>query len=73
MQVVELEGEFITLAQFLKKVDLVSSGGEVKSLLATQVVLVNGLREERRGRKLRQSDQVRIGDRTYRLESGHAD
>jgi ribosome-associated protein len=67
MQFIKLEGEFITLSQLLKRVNAVSSGGEVKVLLQTETVSVNGEKETRRGRKLRTGDQVQIGTSIYRL------
>jgi len=67
LQRVAFEGEFITLAQLLKKVDLVSSGGEVKAFLATESITVNGVKEERRGRKLRSGDLVAVNGQSYEL------
>lgn len=68
MQPIKFAGEFITLSQLMKRLNFVSSGGEVKILLSTQVVLVNGQKEERRGRKLHSGDQVVINGQSYRLE-----
>lgn len=68
MQSIKFVGEFITLSQLLKMINLVSSGGEVKILLATQLVLVNGQKEDRRGRKLHKGDQILINGQTYSLE-----
>lgn len=67
LQRVVFEGEFITLAQLLKKVDLVSSGGEVKAFLATESITVNGVKEERRGKKLRSGDRVVVNGQSYEL------
>lgn len=68
LQSVGFTGEHITLAQFLKKVDAVFSGGEVKDFLHSRIVLINGEREERRGRKLYRGDQVSVNGQTYVLE-----
>ncbi len=59
----------IRLGQLLKLADLVESGAEVKDVLVSGAVRVNGEPEERRGRQLRRgdvvtvegSDQVRVG------------
>lgn len=67
LQRVSFEGEFITLAQFLKKVNLVSSGGEVKSFLLTESIMVNDMNENRRGRKLRSGDQIVVSGRLFEL------
>lgn len=40
--------------------DFISSGGEAKQFLLYNVVLVNGEREARRGRKLYPGDAVNI-------------
>jgi ribosome-associated protein len=50
----------ITLGQFLKAANLVSSGGEAKILVARGTVRVNGQVEERRGRKLVDGDLVQV-------------
>ncbi len=46
------------LDQFLKWHNLVSSGGEAKTFIKSGQVLVNGLIEKRRGRKLIKGDKV---------------
>ena len=50
----------IRLGQLLKLADLVDSGAEVKDVLLSGAVLVNGEPEERRGRQLRRGDVVRV-------------
>ena len=50
----------IRLGQLLKLADLVESGAEVKDVLVTGAVRVNGEPEERRGRQLRRGDVVRV-------------
>ena len=57
----------IRLGQFLKLADLVDAGGDAKSLLAREVVTVNGETETRRGRQLMRGDVVRIGDNDVRV------
>ena len=46
------------LDQFLKWHNLVSSGGEAKMFIKSGQVLVNGVIEKRRGRKLIKGDKV---------------
>lgn len=59
-----LKTEFITLGQVLKLSKVVSTGGEVKAYLASNVVLVNQSEENRRGRKLYKGDVVELeGDK----------
>lgn len=52
--------EYITLQSLLKITGTISTGGMVKSYLAETVVLVNGERENRRGRKLCSGDEIRL-------------
>ncbi|MDQ3965519.1 MAG: RNA-binding S4 domain-containing protein [Actinomycetota bacterium] len=52
----------ITLGQALKAANVVGTGGEAKVLIQAGEVRVNGEVETRRGRKLRESDVVEVGD-----------
>ncbi len=54
--------EFIKLDQFLKLAQVVQTGGEAKFLIRSGAVIVNGVEETRRGRKLYHGDQVQIQD-----------
>lgn len=51
----------INLGQFLKTGDMVSSGGEAKSMIVAGRVRVNGVVELRRGRKLSPGNVVGLG------------
>lgn len=64
---VSIKGEYITLGQFLKKVDLIQTGGEERPYLAMHDVLVNGERDIRRGRKIRPGDEVEADGTTYTI------
>ncbi|PDO10433.1 MAG: hypothetical protein BLM47_07800 [Candidatus Reconcilbacillus cellulovorans] len=71
MRDVEIDGEFITLGQLLKLTRCVPTGGAVKAFLRERSVLVNAVREERRGRKLRPGDKVEVpGVGTFRIVGG---
>lgn len=59
--------EFITLQQFLKMNDIISSGGEAKYFLKENEILVNGEKEDRRGRKLYPGDEVKVNGKKYRI------
>ena len=60
MKEIGIETEFITLGQLLKMTDTISSGGMAKWFLSEHEVFVNGEAENRRGRKLRPEDLVKI-------------
>jgi len=55
-----IETEYVTLGQFLKMTDVISSGGQAKWYLAENEILVNDEVENRRGRKLRHSDIIDV-------------
>jgi ribosome-associated protein len=57
----------IRLGQLLKATGLVDSGGDVKGLIATGLVRVNGEPETRRGRQLHPGDVVTLGDASVRV------
>ncbi len=57
---VPIREDSIRLGQLLKLADLVESGAEVKDVLVSGAVRVNGEPEERRGRQLRRGDVVSV-------------
>ena len=62
MRTVELRPgeESIRLGQLLKLVDAVPTGAQVKDVLVTGAIRVNGEAEDRRGRQVRRGDVVSI-------------
>lgn len=63
----QVQGDYITLTQFLKELTYISSGGQAKYFLDDVLVLVNDQPENRRGKKLRAGDKVQIEDDQYHL------
>ena len=57
---IKINGDYITLGQFLKLTNFISSGVEAKLALKELAITVNGETENRRGRKLRISDVIII-------------
>lgn len=55
-----LETEYMTLAQLLKEIDIIASGGQAKGYLQENTVFVNGEIETRRGRKLYAGTMIEI-------------
>ncbi|WP_020007132.1 RNA-binding S4 domain-containing protein [Salinicoccus albus] len=53
--------EVITLGQFLKHEGIIGTGGEAKLFLAEYEVILNGVPEDRRGKKLQNGDEIDIG------------
>ena len=64
----EIKGEYITLGQFLKATDWISSGGEAKFAVKELNIYVNNEKEDRRGRKLYPNDFVQIEEKKYELK-----
>jgi len=58
----------IRLDQFMKFVGLARSGGEAKHLIQEGKVLVNGVVETHRSKKLRPGDRVTLGDQEVIVE-----
>ena len=57
--------EYITLQQFMKLSGIGSTGGEAKLRIKEMDIVVNGEKENRRGRKLYPGDNVKIEGKTY--------
>jgi ribosome-associated protein len=62
MRQVPITTDSIRLGQFLKLADAVDVGSDVKALLESGEVLVNGEPESRRGRQLVRGDIVTVDD-----------
>ena len=65
---ITINSEFITLGQFLKFADVISTGGEAKLFLSQNDVYINGELDVRRGRKLRSGDRIKILGETYLIK-----
>lgn len=65
-----INGEFITLAQFLKEESIISSGGQAKWYLNENPVMLNGVLENRRGKKIHPGDQIVINKNLYNFIMG---
>ena len=65
---IAINTEYITLGQFLKLADIIQSGGEAKSFLAQNEVEIDGVFDNRRGRKLRGGEIIEILGQTYEIK-----
>ena len=63
----KVTSEYITLGQFLKEESIISSGGQAKWYLQDNPVLLNGVKEQRRGKKLHSGDKLEVNQETYEL------
>lgn len=64
-KVFTIYSEYITLGQFLKAIDAISSGGAAKFFLWEHPVYVNQERKTERGKKLYPNDEVVVLGETY--------
>ncbi len=60
MKKISIHTDYITLGQFLKLADCISTGGQAKGFLMETAIRVNGEPENRRGKKLVPGDQVKV-------------
>ena len=67
MTEIEIRGDMIRLGQLLKLAGVIDSGGEVKTFLAEQPVLVNGEPENRRGRQLTHGDVITVAGQDLKI------
>ena len=63
-----INSDYITLGQFLKLADIIQSGGEAKAFLAENEVEIDGISDNRRGRKLRGGEIIEILGQKYEIK-----
>ena len=64
---ITIYSEYITLGQFLKLADIIQTGGEAKSFLAENTVVIDGEVDNRRGRKLRGGEIIEVLGQSYEI------
>ena len=69
MQILEfdLDGDYVELKQLLKLADLVTSGGEAKTVISDGLVLVDGEVELRKAGKIRAGQVVEFNESQIRV------
>ncbi len=67
METIQIYGEYIQLDQLLKKLDLISSGGETGPFLASHKVLLNGTKVQEKRKKIRPGDKLTIGGKAFEI------
>lgn len=70
---VTIRDEYIKLGQALKLAGFVQSGVDAKYAIENGKVLVNGEVETRRGKKLRDKDEVTLDGKTFTIAAPQAD
>ncbi len=70
-ETVKINSEFVTLGQLLQMIDVVSTGGMAKAYLSENTIYINGEQDNRRGKKLRNSDVILVpGVGKVKIEQG---
>ena len=69
MKIVYITTEYIKLGQMLKLEGIIENGALAKDFLSENQVLVNGIFENRRGKKLYNNDVVTVFDVNYTISS----
>jgi len=64
---IKIKTPYIQLQQLLKLAGWISTGGEAKIAVRKLRISVNGVAEDRRGRKLYPGDAVAIQDQKYEV------
>lgn len=65
---IKIKTEYITLGQLLKYVNIINSGAEAKAFLQENYIIVNGEKENRRGRKIYPGYVVEFDNIKYVIE-----
>ncbi|MDO4912797.1 MAG: S4 domain-containing protein YaaA [Lactobacillus sp.] len=68
IKIFKIDGEYITLSQFLKEESIIASGGQAKFYLSENPVKLNGELEARRGKKLHPGDKLEVDNELYEFE-----
>ena len=68
METIKIEDEYIKLGQALKLAGMAGSGVDAKFLIQDHMVYVNGVVEDRRGRKLRDGDIVTFDGESFQIK-----
>jgi len=64
----KIKTEYIELKNALKVLDLISTGGEAKYFILTNDIKVNGVKEDRRGRKLYPNDTLTVNGKAFLIK-----
>ena len=60
--------EYITLGVLLKIAGIIDTGGQAKHFLSENVVLVNEVEDNRRGRKLYHGDKIQVQGQLFLID-----
>ncbi|PID78337.1 MAG: RNA-binding protein [Deltaproteobacteria bacterium] len=67
MQILKISKEPVELYKILKMKNLVQSGGEAKFVISQGFVLLNGIVEKRKSKKIYSGDIINFNDETIKI------
>lgn len=67
MKEIEIYGDYIQLDQFLKKENIISSGGETGDFIKNNEIFLNGIIIQEKRKKIRLGDELSLDGEVYRI------
>lgn len=67
MKEIEIYGDYIQLDQFLKKENIISSGGETGDFIKNHEIFFNGIIIQEKRKKIRLGDELSLDGEVYKI------
>ena len=67
MKEIEIYGDYIQLDQFLKKENIISSGGETGDFIKNHEIFLNGIIIQEKRKKIRLGDELSLEGEVYKI------
>lgn len=67
MKEIEIYGDYIQLDQFLKKENIISSGGETGDFIKNHEIFLNGIIIQEKRKKIRLGDDLSLNGEVYKI------
>lgn len=67
MEEIEIYGDYIQLDQFLKKENIISSGGETGDFIKNHEIFLNGIIIKEKRKKIRLGDEISLDGEVYKI------
>ena len=67
MKEIEIYGDYIQVDQFLKKENIISSGGETGDFIKNHEIFLNGIIIQEKRKKIRLGDELSLDGEVYKI------
>lgn len=67
MKEIKIYGDYIKLDQFLKKENIISSGGETGDFIKNHEIFLNGIIIQEKRKEIRLGDELSLGGKVYKI------